>query len=406
MIHKIDTIIKNIADNLYQTTIQIENNQNNKISLMSGMSGIALFYAYFHKFNNKNKQIYPQIIEKIIDTIGKNDLFSNYCEGLTGFAWLLEHLVQNEFIDGDDVEDILNDFDKIITKHLIKEIKSKNFDFFFGFIGAGNYFILRNKRKDSTKQLDSIVNALMEIAKKDKVGIKWESVFQPEFLNYNYGFAHGHVSIIAFFNKLVKAKYLKRNDIIQHLLKPAIDHLLSKEIFPDKKDMNRFLLSEDIFNLKHNEKTKQNNSTWGWCYGDLSLAWTLNNSAKLLNDTKLHDKVNEIMISSSERRDLKLNLIIDAHFCHGASSIFHIFNRYRQENKNKVFEGTVDFWLNQIFNMLTHKDGIAGYKHFNRSEGVWENNFFLLNGVAGVGLTLMSYLKPELVTWDECFLLS
>ncbi len=401
MNQKVDIVIENIEKNLFQT---IKNKKNNYIGLYSGVSGVALFYAYYFKYKKKFNQNLSQIIVDTLETINHKTILDNYYEGITGFAWLLEHLVQNEFIDGDDVEDILNDFDEIITKHLNKEIKIFNFDFLYGAIGVGNYFLLRNKRKDFTKQLDSIVYALKESAVKDEVGIKWKSPDQIDLIQYNYGFAHGQISIIAFLNKLIKYNHSYKKDVIHNLLKPTIEHILSKEINKDKKDINRFMLT-DIYNTKLNKKITLENSPWGWCYGDLIIAWTLYNSAKLLNDSKLKDKVNEIMIYSSKRRDLKPNQISDVYFCHGASSIFHIFNKYNQENNNKEFEETLNFWLNQILSMFTNKSNISGKKN-NLSNLNWLNEYSLLLGNSGVGLTLISHLQPELMTWDECFLLS
>ncbi len=403
MQQKINDIITHIAENLYQSIKDKNDGQIKRIGLMDGMCGIALFYAYYSKYNVKYSQICNQIIEDIIETIDNNEISFHYSEGITGFAWLLEHFVQNDFIDEDDVNEILADFDEIITIHLNKEIENMNFDFLYGAMGIGNYFLLRNKRKDCSKQLNSIVTALKQSAVKDKVGIKWKSMFKPELNIYNYGFAHGHTSIIGFLNKFLKSNPSNQSYIIQHLLNPAIEHLLSKGIYEGKKDSNIFIPT-DIFDVILNEKEMSMRNTWGWCYGDLIIAWVLYGSAKILNDKKLFDKVSEIMASSCERKNLELNHIDDAHFCHGASSIFHIFNKYKQDNNNKLYSDIVDYWFNQVLNLLSSKKDSSGFKYYN--DGEWENRFFLLHGDAGVGLTLLSYLKPELMTWDECFLLS
>jgi lantibiotic biosynthesis protein len=403
----IDDILNSIAENLYKTFKNKNDKTYKEIGIISGMSSIALFYAYYQKYNIKSELIYPEIIEEIIEIINnKNDVvFENYCDGITGFAWLLEHLVQHDFINADDIDEIIDDLDEVITTHLNKEIKDLNFDFLYGVMGIGNYFLLRNNRKDCSGQIDSILNALIKSAVKDKIGIKWKSNFDTNSFRYNYGFAHGQVSIIAFLNKLIKNKYLYSSDVTLCLLKPAIDHLLTKELYLGAKNSNRFILYESN-EIKTNEKASEKSLTMGWCYGDLTIAWTLLNSAKLLNDRKLEEKVSDIMLTSSERRDLNLNYILDAHFCHGASSIFHMFYKYKQVNNNELYKETVDYWLNQMLDMLYHKNGIAGYKHYNKINGKWENQYYLLTGVSGVGLTLLSYLKPELLTWDECLLIS
>jgi lantibiotic biosynthesis protein len=403
MQQKSDNILNHIAETLYQTIKDKKDGQFEKIGLMDGMSGVALFYAYYSKYNTKYGKLYFQIIEEIIEIIDSNNISLHYCDGITGFAWLLEHLVQHDFIEADDANEVIDNFDEMITFQLNKEIKNQNFDFLYGTMGIGNYFLQRNKRKDCSAQLGSITNALKQYAIKDKIGIKWKSTLKPELNVYNYGFAHGQISIIAFLNKLIKSNPSNKDEIIKFLLDPAIKHLFSKGIYDDKRDGNRFI-PINMLDVTQNEKEKLMKDTWGWCYGDLVIGWTLNNSVKILNDSKLSEKVTEIMVHSCERKSLKLNHIEDAHFCHGAASIFHIFNKYTLENDNTLYRETLDYWLNQLLDLLKSQEDNTGYKYYD--EGNWENRYFLLHGDAGVALTLLSYLKPELMAWDACFLLS
>lgn len=52
-----------------------------------------------------------------------------------------------------------------------------------------------------------------------------------------------------------------------------------------------------------------------------------------------------------------------------------------------------------------HEAGLAGYKKWIK-EGVFINDYSLLDGIVGIGLCIMSKLNPQLMNWDECILLS
>lgn len=53
--------------------------------------------------------------------------------------------------------------------------------------------------------------------------------------------------------------------------------------------------------------------------------------------------------------------------------------------------------------MARFDDGLAGYKALHTE---MENEYGILEGVAGIGLALLSYVTETEPTWDECLLLS
>ena len=57
--------------------------------------------------------------------------------------------------------------------------------------------------------------------------------------------------------------------------------------------------------------------------------------------------------------------------------------------------------------MKENNNGLAGFKawRIDAAGGPVESNT-LLEGIAGIGLFLLSYLKIDKMTWDECFMLS
>jgi lantibiotic biosynthesis protein len=62
-----------------------------------------------------------------------------------------------------------------------------------------------------------------------------------------------------------------------------------------------------------------------------------------------------------------------------------------------------NYWYDQTLKMGSRNDGLAGYKFL--SQQGWANEYNLLEGVSGIGLSLLSFLDPSF-SWDECLLIS
>ena len=71
------------------------------------------------------------------------------------------------------------------------------------------------------------------------------------------------------------------------------------------------------------------------------------------------------------------------------------------------FEEATGYWLDVTMQMAKYGDGLAGFKAWRREEdgGSVALDCFL-DGLAGIGLALVSNLKSENMGWDECLLLS
>ena len=59
-----------------------------------------------------------------------------------------------------------------------------------------------------------------------------------------------------------------------------------------------------------------------------------------------------------------------------------------------------------MLEMAQFRDGLAGYKTWQGEQNGWENRYSLLEGIIGIGLSILSHLNPNLMNWDECLLLS
>ena len=147
-------------------------------------------------------------------------------------------------------------------------------------------------------------------------------------------------------------------------------------------------------------------SRLGWCYGDLGIAQAILQAAKTLRSIDYENEALKILLYNCNRRDLKENHVLDAGLCHGASGISHIFNRLYVNTKMEEFKEASVYWMEKTVEMAQFGDGLAGFKTWQGGKKEWENQYSLLEGITGIGLSILSLLNPDLMQWDECLLLS
>lgn len=89
-------------------------------------------------------------------------------------------------------------------------------------------------------------------------------------------------------------------------------------------------------------------------------------------------------------------MVRDVCLCHGTAGIAMMFAHMYRETSDVLFKNTRDYWIDRTLGMARHPDGPAGYKQFTmRKEDElvkWEDSYPLLEGVAGIGLMLLSVL--------------
>ena len=160
------------------------------------------------------------------------------------------------------------------------------------------------------------------------------------------------------------------------------------------------------YNQLENIKNVTNTSRLAWCYGDLSSAYVLLEAAQTLNDSSSYNKAISIAIQTTKRKTLEETSVIDAGICHGSSGLALMYILLHRKTKIQDFQDAADFWIQDTLDKAIHEDGLAGFKAWQGQEyGGWINEYGLLEGVAGIGLVLLTYLNPEIPAWYRCLLL-
>jgi lantibiotic modifying enzyme len=391
--------LSEIADVLLKNTGKL----NNNIGIMGGKAGIVLFLFYYARMTREEKYVdfAHQLINEMFDEINNEASIHTLAGGLAGVGWMMEHLVQNDFVEA-DTDEILESLDPFLHKAMIYDIEQGNYDFLHGALGCGAYFYSRLAKKESEGYLHELVDHLDKLKQTfaDKNGaIAWRSQLDPEkgTEGFNLSLSHGLASIIAFLAKLLdKQIYTEK---VSPLLEGAVRYMLSYQLDITKFQSNFPSWITDDYTPAH--------SRLAWCYGDLGIGSTLWQAAKSAGNKEWEDAAVKTLLHSTGRKDLKENIVIDAGLCHGSAGIGHINNRMFQQTGIVPFKETAVYWLEQTLKMATYQDGYAGYKVWHTERyGGWLAEPGLLEGIAGIGLMMISMISDIEPRWDRCLFLS
>ena len=381
---------------------------NTNIGVLAGISGVALFQFYYAKFTNQeaNENLGTEIIFEIIEKINNGYDYPTFCTGIAGGAWVIEHLNEEGFIDI-DCDNLLQSLDEYLI-YSTERIRDKNFfDFLHGVVGIGFYFLKRYQNTKSTRLRNQYKNILLNIiqrlsitSQQNEKMAKWESflIVDEQLKGYNLALSHGISSIVNFLSRLVIYDDFK--SVTQELLQKSVTFVLSNK----NKDTSKISCFPDWI-TSDNEKSES--LRLGWCYGDLGTGLSLWKAGKALKDDKICKKAIAVLKHTCKRRKIEETRINDASLCHGAFGVMLIYNYMFKQTGEKLFKENVDYWMQESLNMAIHKDGYAGYMqwHGGENEG-WHNEITLLEGVAGIGLAIISYLAPSETRWSECLLIN
>lgn len=396
-----ETISKSINSKIEEIKTELLNkklNKRNDLSLMGGYIGELLFYYSYCKHNEKTdykiEERVVYILNKIITSINRGYLYPTYSDGLAGIRWGIHFLNEHGFIEIEE-DDSFDKIDEYLYKEMINFISVGNFDYLHGAMGIAIYFL--GEVKKNKKYDEYVKDFIKQLLSKSVIlnnGIAWRN-YSPKNNGdeFNLGLSHGIPSIINFLSKCTTEEVLIKET--SSYLNGAVKFIMESK------------LKQKSVSIFSNFNSDIKPSRLAWCYGDLGIASSIWQAGIALYNEKWKEDAIQIMLHNTCRRDLETNGVHDAGLCHGTAGIAHIFNRFYKETKLKEFDDARWYWLEQTLNFATHDKGLAGFKNWQGKEG-WQNDYGLLEGVAGIGLMLLGFLSNDIedLDWDRVLLLS
>lgn len=389
-------IIESISSFLYRKDFKFF---KNNYSLFDGTAGVALFYAYYSKLSQRENLLKKavEIIENSVDAIPLATMSFPLSSGFTGITWTMQHLVQNNFIDT-DLDDLFKELDEIIVRESEICLKNNFYDYMHGGLGYVLYF-----GKKGNKNIEILTRAfhlLRDNAVQLHQGlIKWPSDFLIKFPDelgndkkeFNLGLSHGNPSIVMMLCKLYKIGVEKQ--MCKKLIEGSMRWLYSNK--------------RDELSLYPYVEGDKRQSALAWCYGDLGIAITFWEAGDVLNNKIWKDESIKILYHSCKRRDYYNSGLTEIGLCHGTIGAGHIFNRFYQKTGIDLFAETANYWYDlsiKLIDINKNKNNIL-FKMANDPKEIYFYGH-LLEGVAGVGLSLISAISDIEPKWDECLLMS
>ena len=372
--------------------------------LGEGLNSITLFLAYYAKIIDIPTDIYLGQLQRSLSYDFSNlnlNRSISLCSGTFGNLWLVEHLVSLGLLEK-DTSKLYENYKIELRKLALEYFTNKNIDYLHGGIGTGIFYLEKNDNltHDFLNQILDQLNNLVEI---NGNYATWKFNRQSitnelDEIKYDFclGLAHGVPSIIVFLAYLYNTGLEK--DKLSKLIYKVYNWFISTE--------NKAKTKSRFGSLINTNYDKSDISRIAWCYGDLGISIALLQVGQILNDYNITNKAVQIALSTTTRTTYEETSVLDAGFCHGSSGVAHIYNRLYHYTGIEEFKTSALYWLDVLINQYIENEDFKGYKFYMGEENGWQEGLGILEGLAGIGLTLLAAIRDEEPEWDRALLLS
>lgn len=377
-------------------------NLSEDIGMKYGKLGVILFFFVYNRmFPNSAYRKYPfLLLENVVSQVNNGYSGRRINEQYADFGWFLEFSIKNEFLDIhiDEINAALTPVDEIQIRHLELSRERGDYDIITGMLSSGYYFLSRIKSRPSLiNKIKEIVDELYNTSyfNPRKENRFWKSKLFDDKIYL--GISHGVASIILFLIRCYEAGIEK--SACATMIKQGISFILSTEESISRKN-------DALFPVYLG--SEKNHNPLEWCYGDLSVAYGLHRSSKVLdavNRRTVQRKVIDIVKYYTLFR--KSDIIVeDAGLVNGVAGIGLLFNKFYGITGAASFYKSYIYWINEIFKFSKPTNALAGFSTARTLDDFKGTNSGLFSGVSGIGLFLMEYLDPMETSYHEFFYLS
>lgn len=367
-------------------------------SLISGNGGLVLYHFYYGRILGKNQStlLANNLLENIFNRVlAYESSLNNYSfsYGLSGFKFLLDHLVQNDFIDYEDEN--AEEIDQDIFDWINEKIDKEDREYLHGAMGALHYIISKKDPLKYWRQIDNTISKLIDVASMSdsKAYIEVFSEIAPEYPkgSINLSLSHGLTGILLVLLQLNAVGY--KNDNLTALIVRCFNYLKEKmyDVNFSERKFCHFTAVETPDRLG-----KRRNSRLAWCYGDLNVAIAFFKGWKILGTQEYYDIAERIALTTLKRRELENTYIADSTFCHGASGVAMCYKTIYDFTGNENFLDGANYWTSRAIDFLDNELS----NNFYQSRKIGK----LIDGLPGTVLSILT-LSSQKSGWEKVFLL-
>lgn len=367
---------------------------NNDLSLLGTTGGKILFYSYLYRAEKNNKYLVyaTQLLNDYINDFNTKANSIDFADGLVGLSSLIRHLQINGFID--ESYEIPDEIIECIYNYTINSILNFHDDFFYG-AGGALFFLIQDCLYSNKSSAWGFIADTIKVLKENG-----RSLFRQKcakLFDIQAGIPHGYASWIILLCKIYNIGIEETTclEILDNLISYYIPYIYNSykgdSFFPQT--------------LQSNEQISIH-SRLGWCNGDIPCLYALLTYSELIKNEQLQYRIIKLLTDVSHRRDLKRYSVCDAGLCHGSAGIMYIFNKLYNKYKTKDFWESFVFWKQVTLSLGNNIENPTGYMkvRYDGSKIIYETSETFIEGVAGIGLAIISILYG-IDTWDDFLLL-
>jgi len=363
---------------------------------------LGLLYYYFNAYKvlqseallEKAETLLAKVFEDINES-GKGLIGASLCNGAAGFAYTVNYLQTEGFIDF-DVDTEFAEMDRFLFDAANELLQKDEIDYLHGALGVLFYFTDRDKNSATIKQyVVALTEAVCKKAVLNQNGC-WFTNYSIERLKdpetADLGLAHGVCGALMI---LMKAwPFLDDRQLLEKTITAGIDFVLSNEIPTDAAE-EEFSIFPVSVNTVSNKITSINRLAW--CYGDLNVVLLLYRAGQLFLDSGYTDKADEVGTKTLGRKSDKSTLCTDTHFCHGTAGLAQLYLCLYNESGHFSYYKAYEYWIEKTIALVDN----------DITSKVYDGNpVGLLEAWAGVAMVLTEYVNEgEAMKWAKAFLL-
>lgn len=351
--------------------------------------GKLIFLAHY------SPELFPyELLEQVVE-VSTLDATQSLCSGSLAVALLIRDLCAKELLDSSELDELATSADLIYARAITDHAEKREYDLFTGLVGKGIYFLAAHNEPvvaAVVRQLDAL-----KVVADD--ACYWLDPVQGAD-RCDLGLAHGMPAIVAFLAEChQRGIEAERCRALLHQAVPYILRQQGRAPAPYQFPTGLNVTTDAVAPA----------SRLAWCYGDLGVAVALWRAGVALSHAAWRDTALAIMLQAAQI-DLApagvfhsvRHQVWDTGFCHGTAGIAHLFHRFYQATGRPEFRACAEHWLTLTLQQLEH-EAILFPVDVRRDE--WAEHAGLLEGYAGVGMVLLSFLEPHTHThWDRSFL--
>jgi len=400
-LNDIDQALQTPQEFWFAQTVYLEPDDGIPATLSHGFPGISLYFAARHRERGdlESRSCALSYLNLTADLLARQTINWSLYSGFVGFLWSAR---QVERLLGEPVGYCSNEeIDSALLGLVEHGPWAGQYDLMSGLVGMGVYFLERLDDAEFRRGLEWVVDRIAEQAIYDQDGASWvtppgwldaERLFPvPEGFR-NLGMAHGIPAVLALLGKVREHRIAL--ETVDTLLDQGVAWLMARKT--EGSELS-------LFPRTYVPGRQDQPAHLGWCYGDLGIALALLGLARRCSRADWESQAIEVAERVLRRTDATPSVSL----CHGSAGIAHLFNRLYQATGSERFGEAARYWIRRTLEARRPYAGVAGFISQlpnPRGENGWPRNPGLLNGAAGVGLSLLASIGRHAPTWDSLFL--